>query len=147
MSTKNIFKREFKNGTIVIAGHSKLRMKVVDATSCVKGWKYKLCFMKKDDTVHKGRESRYFFAEDMTREVIPKIVVMYWSGVKPIDLPWTNEYTCSYSKELQSTIIEECLSKGYSVMIRPWNKDQGWPEDGQVIWIDYNGRFGAPIIP
>lgn len=52
--------REYKNGDKVIAGYQKLKMMVVDAVECLKGWRYQLCFTKKDGTPDKRPQPSFF---------------------------------------------------------------------------------------
>ena len=58
--------RKFQNGQIVIASYRKLEMIVVDATLCLKGWRYELAFPKKDGTPHKTKQHRFFFDGNIT---------------------------------------------------------------------------------
>lgn len=57
--------RKFQNGDKVIAGYLKLEMVVVNATLCLKGWRYKLAFPKKDGTPHKGRIPLFYFEHNI----------------------------------------------------------------------------------
>lgn len=59
--------RQYKNEEVVIAGYQRLRMRVVDATFCVKGWRYQLAFMKHDGTMDKRRKYRFFFENDLSK--------------------------------------------------------------------------------
>jgi hypothetical protein len=69
-----------------------------------------------------------------------KIHIAYWHGNQFKDLPYGHNTTHDYSLETRNQIIDTCLEKGYSVMIRPASKPN-WEFEGILIWID-NGRFG-----
>jgi hypothetical protein len=61
------------------------------------------------------------------------IIVAYWK-TRFSDLPYQHNQELEHSIETRTQIINTCLEKGYSVMIRPL-------QNGELIWID-NGRFG-----
>jgi len=70
-----------------------------------------------------------------------KIIIAYWHD-RIKELPWEHNSVHEYSKELRESVIDECISKSYSVMIRPMIKSVGgWEHDGEMIWID-KYRFG-----
>lgn len=70
-----------------------------------------------------------------------KIQITYWHGSPFKDLPYTHNERVDYSLETRNQIINTCLEKGYSVMIRPASIIKNWDFDGIIILID-NGRFG-----
>lgn len=70
-----------------------------------------------------------------------KILIYYWHGTKFADLEWMHNTQHEYSKELRTQVIDTCLEKGYSVMIRPMSTANSWEFDGEAIFID-KGRFG-----
>lgn len=72
---------------------------------------------------------------------VKKITVAYWHLRKFPDLKWEHLSQYNHSNKLRQEIIDECINKGYSVMIRPASKSKGYDYDGELIWID-NGRFG-----
>lgn len=64
------------------------------------------------------------------------IIVGYWHLSKFPDLKYEHYQEFEYSTRKRNQIINDILSKGYSVMLRPM-KDK----PTLLIWID-NGRFG-----
>jgi hypothetical protein len=68
------------------------------------------------------------------------IDVRYWKTVFP-DLPYKHGQEFKYTSKNRNKIIDTCIEKGYSVMVRPTSKENGWLHDGIIIWID-KGRFG-----
>ena len=63
-----------------------------------------------------------------------KIKVSYWHLSKYADLRYEHNQVFDYSKRMRSIIIDDVMSKGYSVMLRS--------SDSQlIIYID-RGRFG-----
>ena len=69
-----------------------------------------------------------------------KIQISYWRGQFK-DLPYNHNVILDYSAATRAEIIDTCLDKGYSVMIRPALISNNWSFDGIVIYID-KGRFG-----
>ena len=61
------------------------------------------------------------------------IVVAYWHG-KFSELNYEHNSEFDYSVEKRNEIIDDLISKGFSVMLKPG-------KDRLIIWID-NGRFG-----
>ena len=61
------------------------------------------------------------------------ITVAFWRD-RYTDLPYTQNQTFENTIENRNSIIDECLNKGYSTMIRPCT-------EGILIWIDKH-RFG-----
>lgn len=57
--------REIENDAIVLAGIGRLRMKVIDATLCVKGWRYECGFMKKDGTIDRRMQTRFYWIDQL----------------------------------------------------------------------------------
>jgi len=66
-----------------------------------------------------------------------KIQVAYWYNSN-LGLPYQHLETFEHSIEKRNEIINACLDKGLSVMVRPINTDDF---TGELIWID-KGRFG-----
>jgi len=65
-----------------------------------------------------------------------KIIVAYWHLGKFSDLKYEHNQEFDYSVRKRNQIIDDILSKGYSVMLRPMKT-----EPTLVIWID-DYRFG-----
>lgn len=65
-----------------------------------------------------------------------KIVVFYWHLSEFRDLKYKHNQEFEYSIRKRNKIVDDILSKGYSVMLRP-----SITESALFIWID-NGRFG-----
>lgn len=69
-----------------------------------------------------------------------KILISYWHGQYK-DLPYEHKQIKDYSARTRNKIMDTCLDKGYSVMVRPASISKGWEFDGIIIYID-KGRFG-----
>ena len=69
-----------------------------------------------------------------------KIQVAYWYSHN-LGLPYQHQEIFDHSIEKRNEIINTCLEKGLSVMVRPMKKETGHVFDGELIWID-KGRFG-----
>lgn len=65
-----------------------------------------------------------------------KIIIAYWHRQKYPELPYQHNEVVNYSETTRNDIINNILSSGYSVMIRPFN-----PDGEMIIWIDKH-RFG-----
>ena len=57
--------RKYKNGDLVTTKSQSLKMIVVEAILCLKGWRYKLAFPKKNGGIDKRRECRFYFETDI----------------------------------------------------------------------------------
>lgn len=58
-------KPKFQSGDNVIVLSNKLKLIVVDATLCLKGWRYELAFPKKDGTPDRRIGHRFHFEDDL----------------------------------------------------------------------------------
>lgn len=61
--------RKYKDGDYVLIGYPfpHLRVKIETAELCVKGWKYKLRYLRKDNkTVDKRKEGIWHFEDKLT---------------------------------------------------------------------------------
>lgn len=57
--------RKFKDEETVIYSVQNLKMVVMSARLCVKGWRYKLGFPRKDGKPNRARETRHYFEEQL----------------------------------------------------------------------------------
>lgn len=89
---------------------------------------YKMDDMSDDEVVDKINA----IEESISIENIEKIVISYWHDKLP-DLEWEHHSLYDYSPEFIDEIINKCMSKGYSIMLRPGNT-------ALIVYID-NGRF------
>lgn len=56
--------RKYQDGQIVYTREIiSLKMVIIDAKECLKGWRYKLGFTKKDGTVDKRYSCRFYFED------------------------------------------------------------------------------------